>query len=262
MIRINEIFGPTIQGEGPNTGRHCVFIRVSRCNLHCEWCDTPYTWAHTPAKAALHNSGHLYDPSKEERELSIEDILKELQGLWDYTKNQTLFVISGGEPMLQQRELEDLVASLLIFGDVEIETAGTITPIVKYPAGTTVSEETYDHPVVSVFGEKTVHYNVSPKLAHSGNTERARRNGDALWQLARLNSDFKFVAQSTDDFEEIELLVEIAEIPKSRIWVMPEGTNVETIREHGRAIVEEVLKRGWNLSLRNHVWLWGEERGK
>jgi 7-carboxy-7-deazaguanine synthase len=43
---------------------------------------------------------------------------------------------------------------------------------------------------------------------------------------------------------------------------MPEGTNIEAIKEHGLLVADEVLRRGWNLTLRNHIWLWGEERGK
>ena len=43
-IRVNEIFGPTIQGEGSTVGKPCFFLRVAGCNLHCGWCDTYYTW--------------------------------------------------------------------------------------------------------------------------------------------------------------------------------------------------------------------------
>lgn len=38
-----EIFA-SIQGEGASAGRACTFVRLSRCNLACEWCDTAYTW--------------------------------------------------------------------------------------------------------------------------------------------------------------------------------------------------------------------------
>ena len=34
----------SFQGEGPLTGQRCAFVRMSRCNLRCVWCDTPYTW--------------------------------------------------------------------------------------------------------------------------------------------------------------------------------------------------------------------------
>jgi 7-carboxy-7-deazaguanine synthase len=41
-IRISEIFGPTIQGEGPLIGRPTVFVRTGGCDYRCAWCDTMY----------------------------------------------------------------------------------------------------------------------------------------------------------------------------------------------------------------------------
>ena len=41
-IRISEIFGPTIQGEGPLIGRPTVFVRTGGCDYRCSWCDTLY----------------------------------------------------------------------------------------------------------------------------------------------------------------------------------------------------------------------------
>jgi hypothetical protein len=46
---IAEKFG-SVQGEGPWTGQRCVFVRFSRCNLKCSWCDTKYTWDWTQYK--------------------------------------------------------------------------------------------------------------------------------------------------------------------------------------------------------------------
>ena len=44
LLEVSEIFGLTIQGEGPSVGRRAVFLRLRRCNLACDWCDTRYTW--------------------------------------------------------------------------------------------------------------------------------------------------------------------------------------------------------------------------
>jgi organic radical activating enzyme len=43
-LLVAEMFGPTFQGEGPSAGQRAVFVRTSRCNLSCSWCDTPHTW--------------------------------------------------------------------------------------------------------------------------------------------------------------------------------------------------------------------------
>ena len=41
-LRISEIFGPTVQGEGALIGRPTVFVRTGGCGYRCAWCDTPY----------------------------------------------------------------------------------------------------------------------------------------------------------------------------------------------------------------------------
>ena len=71
-IRISEIFGPTIQGEGPLIGRPTVFVRTGGCDYRCAWCDTLYAvlpeyrddWmlmmpAETPPYVAVSKNGEL-----------------------------------------------------------------------------------------------------------------------------------------------------------------------------------------------------------
>ena len=43
-IPVVEIFGPTVQGEGPNVGARCIFVRVKGCSFKCSWCDSKFTW--------------------------------------------------------------------------------------------------------------------------------------------------------------------------------------------------------------------------
>ena len=44
MIPVAEIFVPTIQGKGPNTGVNTLFVRFIGCDFHCEWCDSKFAW--------------------------------------------------------------------------------------------------------------------------------------------------------------------------------------------------------------------------
>ncbi len=110
---VSEIFGPTIQGEGFNAGRPCVFLRFAGCNLWgdpgkpsptCPWCDTPQLHSH--------------------RKTSGEDIVNSLHAL---AKEGSGLVITGGEPLLQ---LDDVLLRALssIFPWVDIETNGTVRP--------------------------------------------------------------------------------------------------------------------------------------
>src|SRR5690606_15850143 len=54
-----EVFA-SLQGEGPSAGKPCAFVRLSRCNLACQWCDTAYTWRFTGDNRP-HRAGIDYD---------------------------------------------------------------------------------------------------------------------------------------------------------------------------------------------------------
>ena len=67
-----EIFH-TLQGEGASLGSPAVFLRLSLCNLHCHWCDTPYTWnwEQTPW---IHQDGIKFSKTDEIVELSPAEV--------------------------------------------------------------------------------------------------------------------------------------------------------------------------------------------
>lgn len=112
-LLVAETFGPTLQGEGPNCGRQALFLRLSRCNLSCPRCDTPYTW-----------DWGRFDVVAETRRLTTPDILN-----WVFDHRTELVVITGGEPLLQQELLVPLVTELAAASRrVEVETNGTIAP--------------------------------------------------------------------------------------------------------------------------------------
>lgn len=89
---INSIFN-SINGEITSLfqGSLSTFIRLQGCNLKCSYCDTQYAWE-----------------SKEGKEMSIDEIIKEIEKL--KCKNIT---ITGGEPLLQKDELSKLTLKLL-----------------------------------------------------------------------------------------------------------------------------------------------------
>ncbi|MEX2294552.1 MAG: 7-carboxy-7-deazaguanine synthase QueE [Acidimicrobiales bacterium] len=224
---VAEVFGPTFQGEGPSLGRRAGFVRLGRCNLDCVWCDTPYTW-----------DWERFDPAVELRRSPISAVVTRLEEM-----SPEIVVITGGEPLLQQRRLGPLLDACAQRGwAVEIETNGTIVP---------------DPAVIA----RVRQWNVSPKLANSGIDLATRIRPDALAAfVAAGNAVFKFVVAATDELDEIDELAEAYGL--SPVWVMPEGTDANTLTERARSLAEPVLDRGWNFTPRLHVLLWGDERGR
>ncbi len=169
---VSEVFGPTVQGEGPSIGQRCGFVRLGRCNLACGFCDTPFTWRWSD-----------HDPAVELHEMSVDEIVGRLDAM-----SIDMLVISGGEPLLQQRDLRPLVDAVRTERGwrVEVETAGTIAP-----------ELDVDQ------------WNVSPKLANSGNPLDRRYKPDVLGRFqATGRAAFKFVVADRGDLEEVADIVE------------------------------------------------------
>lgn len=215
----------TIQGEGRSMGMPAVFLRLHFCNLACSWCDTKYTWDK--------NSREFW---QEAQDWSLEQTIREIIRF-----PARRLIITGGEPLLQQRKIAKLIPQLPNW-DLEIETAGTITPLPEL--------------------QESIQFNVSPKLAHSGNSRSARYKPQALRTFNQLPlTSFKFVVQGPDDFQEIDQIVGECELDQSKIIIMPEGSSPEEVRKHGLMVVEEVKSRGWRLMPRLHVELWGAQRG-
>jgi 7-carboxy-7-deazaguanine synthase len=111
-MQITEIY-KSLQGESTHAGLPCVFVRLTGCNLRCSWCDSEYTF----------QGG---------RKLTSEDVLNEVRRL---SPKRGLVEITGGEPMLQERELLPLMEELLEDGyRVLLETSGE-RPLERVPEG-------------------------------------------------------------------------------------------------------------------------------
>jgi 7-carboxy-7-deazaguanine synthase len=227
---VAECFGieqPTFQGEGPSCGVPALFIRLSRCNLTCGWCDTKYTW-----------DWSQFDPHKESKRRTVADLLA-----WALGSAVELVVITGGEPLIQQKKLNLLVQGLLAAGKrVEFETNGTLAP----------------NPELLVDG---IHFNVSPKLANSGVEEDKRIVPDALMAFAASGrAAFKFVTRAVAELEEIGALVDRYGLDP--VWVMPEGTTAEGLIQTTRVLADAVAVRRWRFTPRLHVLAFAEARGR
>src|SRR5262249_32881523 len=159
-------------------------LRLSNCNLSCVWCDEPHTW----------------DRSRFDLDAHSERTSQRALLAWALESSVTRLVVTGGEPLLQQRALFPLVAALAQAGrEVEIETNGTVAR-----AGELVE-------VVERFA-------VSPKL--SGSTVAAARRivPAALTAFAACGKAvFKFVITHQGEIAEITELQDRFRL--SPVWV-------------------------------------------
>jgi len=223
-----EIFA-SIQGEGPTRGLPSVFVRLALCNLHCDWCDTRYTW-----------DWEHYDRRAEIVELDSDAVAGEVEAL-----GHRNVVITGGEPLLQQRPMAPLVEALKrLRRRVEVETNGTLRPTSELAAAID-------------------QWNVSPKLASSGNSTGLREASAALSSFAASpNAYFKFVVCEPEDIDEIGRIVADCHIRTDRVILMPEAQDVGTLAERARWLAPTCRAAGFAFSTRLQVTLWGGARAR
>jgi 7-carboxy-7-deazaguanine synthase len=230
-----EIFA-SLQGEGPSQGKPCAFVRLSRCNLACVWCDTAYTWRFEGDNRP-HRSGLTYERKANQVSLSEEDVAARIAVL-----GQPRLVVTGGEPLLQAPALAKMLA-LLPGVRVEIETNGTVAP----------------PPALDAL---VAQYNVSPKLAHSGNPADLALPPERLtaW-AAEPRAAFKFVVAEPADVEEVLELAKRYAVRCERIWLMPEGTDAAALDAREAWLAPLCLEHGFAMSPRLHIRLYGDTRG-
>jgi 7-carboxy-7-deazaguanine synthase len=154
-VQIIEIY-KSLQGESSYAGLPCVFVRLAGCNLRCTWCDSEYTF-------------------KGGQRTTIEEVEREVRRL---SPDGGLVEITGGEPLLQEREAVQLMQRLLSGGyGVLLETSGE-RPLDNVPPA-----------VVKI---------VDVKCPDSGEEDTFRLE-NLQWLTAR--DEVKFVVASRRDYE-------------------------------------------------------------
>lgn len=223
MLKVNEIFGPTRQGEGASVGKEVLFLRLALCNLKCVWCDTKYTWSFVGES----KDPEQYDRTKEVHEMEADVVFDQLHNLAFHERSPAnrvrAVVISGGEPMLQQRQLIPLLKKLKQWDYwIEVETNGTVYPRDEF---------------VSLIDQ----INCSPKLANSGEVKFAREKEKTLIKLSSLPiTTFKFViSDSQDEFEASDM---VWRYNMERVYLMPQGITAEELATR-RQMVQDIVAR-------------------
>ena len=231
---MRAVFGPTVQGEGPMTGRLSAFIRFGGCNLHCPPCDTKDTWdrATFPLEQLL-----AWNPP-----LTAAQVLAQLAALASVVP--PLVVLTGGEPLIQQRTavFEEIVAGIPASSTIQVETNGTIAAA--------------EH-------ARELLYVVSPKICGSmaaGDPPARRIKPKAIEAFATLAASgrawFKFVCSSAADVATCADFCATYGIDIARsAYIMPEGSTLERATATHRQIMPAVLRFGFNTTGRLHLSL-------
>jgi 7-carboxy-7-deazaguanine synthase len=234
-MQIAEIFH-SIQGEGRLVGVPSVFVRTSGCNLRCWFCDTPYT---------------SWQPAGEPR--TVEGLIDEITRF-----DCRHVVLTGGEPMLVA-DLVTLSEQLAARGHhITIETAGTVDLPVRCDLMSISPKLANSAPTP----ERTVHLDAEA----DGWAERhdARRHRPDVIQRLTSEYDFqlKFVIDTANDVADVQRwLAEFPAIRTENVYLMPQATDPQTLREKSRWLADVVKQHRWRLSPRLHVELWGNQRG-
>ncbi len=228
---ISEIFY-SVQGEGELTGVPSVFVRTSGCNLRCAWCDTPYA---------------SWNPEGEA--MTVDEIVERVQ-----EHPAAHVVLTGGEPMAA-KEMRGLAARLRALGKhITIETAGTLPPD----------------------GIACDLASISPKLANStpapgtiadawiARHEARRFQPEVIREwIGKYPFQLKFVVEQPDDLTEIRAVLAAVggTIPPWKILLMPQGTDMATLRI-GEAVALDACKaEGYRFCHRLHIHLFGHTKG-
>ena len=226
-MKISEIF-KSIQGEGTNAGKPSIFLRTAECNLKCTWCDTKYTW-----------DWKNFDYSKEVKDISIKEIREIIERF-----HLRHLVITGGEPLMQQDDLAELLVFLKPEFYVEIETNGTILP----------------NNALSALVDQ---WNVSPKTKNSGNPlEMCEDNECYAFFSKQKNCYFKYVVENKDDLMEIHHLMKKHRLEKNRVLLMTQAITKEEMLEREAGVFLMSKEHDLGFSPRMHVTKWGNQRGK
>lgn len=242
-MRIVEIF-PTIQGEGRNLGVPSLFIRTGGCNLRCQFrgeaCDTPYS-VFTPKELDEKNPSlkHGYEAWET---YSVDELV-------DIISKQKLqnIVWTGGEPMLYQKEILEVVQKLRCgkhHFTHEIETNGTIAVI------------------TGLWNYHNMIFNVSVKLSSSNQEDgydKKRIDKDSLESFPLNRTNYKFVI--TDPVKDLIEINEILDIKKHPAYCMPEGQTREAVLSNSQLVVDLCIKEGFRFTPREHINIWDTKKG-
>ena len=232
-MKIVEVFN-SIQGEGNTQGKNSLFIRFPQCNLKCILCDSLY---------ALDKSQIIDIPD--------EEIFEKIEKV-----NNVVF--TGGEPLLPSNLFEiKKVLKHFKYEDktFEIDTNGTIK---------------LDNQSFGIFYDlilnNQIQFNISPKVNFAQEKQTKSNNlylePILIEQLLMSRSYIvKYLFKDENDLKFVKEQQHKYHILPEFIYLQPIGTDTQTIKETILKYFDKIIDNGWNISMRSHIWLFGNERG-
>lgn len=236
-IKVSEIFGPTIQGEGSLIGQPTVFVRTGGCDFRCHWCDSLH--------AVESSQRHHWEP------MSVEEIWQKIEKLSGY--KPILISLSGGNPAIQPLE------RLIDYGKTKkysfaMETQGSLfkpwfglldTLIVSPKPPSSKMENNWEKVAMCL---KTQGPSVILKIPVAD------------------EEDYFFARQTAQRFPFIPCYLQPVNLtpPPLQQGCVPAPVDMPVLLERFRWLIERTLQDQWyevHLLPQLHVLIWGNQQG-
>lgn len=244
---INEIYcQPTYQGEGPDIGKPCLFIRTQGCPVQCPGCDTAQTW----------------NGSEAGTQMGIDSIRKTvLTSLSNYPGCG--IVVSGGEPLIhyQNTAWTDLLAEFRRKADwLTLETSGFIGP---NPIKS--EERTHLFEYLKSFTRVVCSPKITPCLRSPKWTDEQIDCNlpNIIRAVSHDRLAFKYVVRDDADVAAVKAHIDKHFITGlgHAVYLMPYGITEAEVKQGCDYLLPICAKEGFRLSPRLHTLLWGNKRG-
>lgn len=251
MLEINEIFGPTIQGEGKLVGTPSIFIRFGKCNFSCKGFNVEYETPSGIKKCACDTYYAVDTAFKDSwtKYQSHKDILDEVNKLSKKYNYKIDIVITGGEPLLywNKQEFQNLLQYYINKGHkVTIETNASLNLNFEY-----------DY-------QKDILFSMSVKLSNSLEPLKKRVNKETLKKILTNTKEsyLKFVINKNSINLAINEIKDIlTDIPKCDVFLMPMGDTAIEVNKNCQAVIDMSIENGYKYCDRLHIRIWDNKRG-
>ncbi len=247
----------TVQGEGKWAGTPSLFVRTQGCNLRCIWTDEN-------GRAQTCDTAHTSFFASEAMHMAVEDVFSTIKANCGKIRH---VVITGGEPLLQAREVAQLLQMLRTDGfKTTLETNGTIF----------CQEAIEQCSLVSISPKLPSSFPTKQKLQQLGlsesdvtrNHSRIALNLSVLQQIIDCAKaaggivQLKFVVSSPGDESEIAKIVNnLHGIDNEDVMLMPMGIDHAAMQRNGLIATQIAIRNGWRFSPRLHIELFGNKEG-